>query len=103
MLNSPKLPELGDVLYTDSGSLNYRLPHIYQDGQILFAEQFLNRDSTNDTLNWTDKMNLLLHHLIFCAVTPDDAAYSRQTHYLSLFEQITLPEIAQEYGYCGLC
>ena len=102
LLNSPKLPELGDVLYTDSGSLNYRLPHIYQDGQILFAEQFLNRDSTNDTLNWTDKMNLLLHHLIFCAVTPDDAAYSRQTHYLSLFEQITLPEMAQNKALSSL-
>lgn len=96
LLFSQKQPEKSGEIATVSGDLQYHLAHIHAHGQILYAAQFLHERNERGTLSAADKVELLLNHLIFCAATPDDAPHSRTTHYISLPEQFSLPEIPQQ-------
>lgn len=97
LLHSKALPERSGVLHNTAGSLNYRLSHDYEDGQVIYAKQFLNDFNEHGRLSAADKIELLLQHLIFCAATPDDDRPSeqRQTHFIQLPKVLTLPALSQ--------
>lgn len=96
-LNSPELPERSGVLQTDSGSLSYRLSHQYEQGQIIYINQFLREFNTQDKLQASDKIELILQHIIFCAATSeqDEWITSKQTYLIQLPDIITLPALPQ--------
>lgn len=91
LLNSPTLPPQSGTLNLVSGSLNYRLNHLTDAGQLLFAERFLGEHNQNGRLNATDKIELLLCHLIACA-----AVGPVPTHFVSLYQSTVLPPLRQQ-------
>ncbi|MDK4688498.1 exodeoxyribonuclease V subunit gamma [Kingella negevensis] len=93
LISSPAQAEQSGELL---GVLTYHLTHNHQDGQILYASQFLNERNAHGKLQHTDKIELLLRHLIYNAATPDNSPTNRQTHYLSLQESYSLPPIDQQ-------
>lgn len=97
ILHSRALPERSGVLESVSGSLNYRLSHDYEIGQVIDAAQFLSEWNEHGQLSSADKIELLLQHLIFCAATPEAGRQpeSRQTHLIKLPDILTLPAIEQ--------
>ena len=100
LLSSPKLPDWADTIRTVSGSLAAVLAHNHADGQILHAAQFLHRRNEQGSLKHTDKTELLLRHLIYCAAAPAEA--DRRTHYINLGENFTLPPVSAETAREGL-
>ena len=100
LLSSPKLPDWADTVRTVSGSLAAVLAHNHADGQILHAAQFLHRRNEQGSLKHTDKTELLLRHLIYCAAAPAEA--DRRTHYINLGENFTLPPVSAETAREGL-
>ena len=94
-LHSQALPHRFGTLHLGESSLHYQLQHNHADGQIFFAHQFLAEHNQHGKLAAADKIELLLHHLIYCAATPDNAAEPRQSQYIGLNQTCRLPPIAQ--------
>ncbi len=84
LLHSKALPEQSGTFAALSGSLNYRLAHNHEHGQILYAKHLLNSGNAHGKLSAADKTELLLRHLIYCAATDENFPAARNTHYLSL-------------------
>ena len=94
-LHSQALPHRFGTLHLGESSLHYQLQHNHAAGQIFFAHQFLAEYNQHGKLAAADKIELLLHHLIYCAATPDNAAEPRQSQYIGLNQTCSLPPIAQ--------
>ena len=95
ILRSPRLPEQNGVLNGAAGALAYRLPHCRQHGQIIAAADFVRSRQAKPSA--ADQIELLLTHLIYCAVLPDSLPEAqRHTHCISLFASITLPPLPQQ-------
>ena len=94
-LHSQALPHRFGTLHLGESSLHYQLQHNHAAGQIFFAHQFLAEHNQHGKLAAADKIELLLHHLIYCAATPDNAAEPRQSQYIGLNQTCSLPPIAQ--------
>ena len=94
-LHSQALPHRFGTLHLGESSLHYQLQHNHADGQIFFAHQFLAEYNQHGKLAAADKIELLLHHLIYCAATPDNAAEPRQSQYIGLNQTCSLPPITQ--------
>ncbi|QMT31884.1 exodeoxyribonuclease V subunit gamma [Alysiella filiformis] len=90
LIHSPRRPERKGTLHTDSGSLNFRLNHNHEMGQIIYATQFLHQGNEHGRLFASDKIELLLLHLIYCATTDDTP---QATHLIQLTETTSLPPI----------
>lgn len=93
LIRSPRRPERKGVLQTRSGSLNYRLNHNHEAGQIIYATQFLHPKNEHGRMFASDKIELLLLHLIYCA-TADDTP--QETHFIRLDETLVLPPIDKQ-------
>lgn len=88
------LPEKRGIFTPNNNApkLAYQLNHLHPQGQILFADQLTFSFNQSDKLTWSDKIVLLLHHLIFCA-TASQHTENHTTTFLSLSLQIELPPI----------
>ncbi|AUX60960.1 exodeoxyribonuclease V subunit gamma [Simonsiella muelleri] len=98
LLHSPALAERSGMLHMESGSLNYRLNHLTQCGQMIYASQFLRESNEHGKLSASDKIELILQHLIFCAATPDNQTQTenRQTYLIQLPDVLTFPAVSQD-------
>lgn len=94
LLNAPRLPMASGVLTLHSGSLYYHFHQLTSHGQIITADQFLRDYNQHGNLTAADKIELLLHHLIFCA-TPLSGC-TKETHFIQLNQSFSLPKIAQD-------
>ncbi len=92
LIQSPRHPDQTGSLKLTTGTLNYALNHNHQHGQILYAHQFLPNHNTQALLQASDSIELLLRHLIYSAIAPQNSP--QPTHYLSLHQSITLPPIS---------
>ncbi|MDK4538498.1 exodeoxyribonuclease V subunit gamma, partial [Kingella kingae] len=102
LLNSPRLPHRSGELACGQGSLHFDLSHNHEAGQILLARDFLSDNNTHGKLTSPDQVQLLLQHLIYCAATPDHEPVARQTHYVSLTQQMSLPPMSQAQAQAAL-
>ena len=91
LIQSPRHPDQTGSLKLATGTLNYALNHNHQHGQILYAHQFLPNHNTQAMLQASDSIELLLRHLIYSAIAPQNSP--QPTPYLSLHQSITLPPI----------
>lgn len=91
LIHASILPPQTGILTLHSGSLQYHLNHNTEHGQILYADRFLSDHNKQNKLHSSDKIELLLRHLIYCAVQTTPQA----SHYVSLIQNINLPAIVQ--------
>ncbi|XXQ67297.1 exodeoxyribonuclease V subunit gamma [Neisseriaceae bacterium B1] len=94
LLNALRLPAQSGMIETPLGSLNFRFNSLSEKGQILTADQFLRDYNERGKLTAGDKIELLLRHLIFCAANLSGSL--KQTHFIGLDIEFTLPEIETE-------
>lgn len=97
-LRSKRLPKKKGTLQTQAGHFNYRLNHQYDVGQMIYASQFFNKNNHHGRFFDSDKIELLLLHLIYCAADNDATA----THFISLDNTITLPAIDYQLAQSAL-
>lgn len=93
VFSTPLPHQSGTLDLGDSGCLNYQLTHLHEHGQILHAQQFLQRNTYTGKLRDADKIELLLRHLVHCAIAHD---VPLETHYLSVNQSFSLPEIDRD-------
>lgn len=97
LLHSPALPERSGVFiphHRHAPRLNYRLNHLYQQGQIFFDAHFLSRSQLAKNFSASHKLSLLLHHLIYCATSEENE--EKSSYYIDLNQVIQLPPIPKQ-------
>lgn len=91
LLQQPYLPTVSGSLKLTAGKFHYHLNHLTAQGQLLTADQFLRSYNQSARLSASDKIEIMLLHLIYCA-TPLSGNL-KTTHFISLDKQFSLPEI----------
>lgn len=91
-LSSKRLPQMKGTIQTETLNLSFKLNNQYEIGQIIYANHFLNQYNNHGRFFDSDKVELLLLHLIYCAAQN----HLSETYFIGLDNVITLPAINQD-------